>query len=101
MPKKLSQKEYDLLDYKYFKLKPKEYYKDFDFKSRNYFRNQQKLCKKITALFEQWGMTDEWYEENYLTINFFNELLKRVKEQEELSIKYTGKVDKQLRQKVA
>jgi hypothetical protein len=32
--------ELDCLDYKYFKQKPKEYYKDFDAVSRGYFRKQ-------------------------------------------------------------
>ncbi|MBE7087420.1 MAG: hypothetical protein E7369_03880, partial [Clostridiales bacterium] len=81
--KKFTQIEVDYLDYKYFKLKPKSYYKDFDAKSRNYFRNQIKICEKFSLCLERLGFGDEWFNENCLKIDFFKELLKRVKEQEE------------------
>jgi hypothetical protein len=80
-------REKDLLDYKYFKQKPKEYYKDFDFTSRGYFRRQQKLIKQFSERLEKIGATDEWFEKNCLTMDFFKELLKRVYEHEKNSMK--------------
>ena len=88
---KLSPLELDLLDYKYFKQKDKEYYVDFDSSSRKYFRRQVSLIKKVAFLFEKEGLTDEWFNQNCLTSNFFKELLKRVQIQELQSKKNKSK----------
>ncbi len=74
--------ERDCLDYKYFKLKPKEYYIDFDAESRTYFRRQNKLIERISIKLEKKGYDNKWYEENYLKMDFFSELNKRVIEYE-------------------
>ena len=85
--KNFTQEDLDHLDYKYFKQKPKEYYKDFDFTSRGYFRRQQRLIKQFSERMEKVGATDEWFEKNCLTMDFFKELLKRVYEHEKNSMK--------------
>ncbi len=90
--------EIDLLDYKYFKKKPKDYYINFDSQSRGYFRRQIKVVNKFSDLLERKGITEKWYEENCLPIEFFRELLKRVKENEVLSRKNPSREEKLRRQ---
>lgn len=74
---KLDFEQIDLIEYKYFKRKPKEYFEGFDFESRAYFRKQTKLISVVSELFEKGGTTDEWFESTCLKIDFFKELLKR------------------------
>ena len=76
----LSDYELDCLDYKYFKIQPKEYFDSigFDYESRKYFRKQNSLVKKVAIKLEKVGMTDEWFVKKCLDTDFFNELLKRV-----------------------
>lgn len=94
---KLSDDEKDCIEYKYFKRKPKEYFKDFDFESRAYFRKQIKIAKKVAEKLEKGGATDKWFEENCLTMDFFKELLKRVIEHENNCRKNPKKSVKALR----
>lgn len=86
-----SKEDLDMLDYKYFHKKDKEYFKDFDYLSRSYFRKQIKVVDTFSCELEKYGITDSWYIKNCLPINFFKELLYRVKEREELSLKNKGK----------
>ena len=79
---KFTDDEMDCLDYKYFKFKPKEYYADFDFTSRSYFRKQVRVACKFAKRIESAGIGDETFEKKYLAIDFFKELLKRVIERE-------------------
>ena len=88
---KLTEFELDCLDYKYFKQKPKKYYIGFDYESRNYFRRQVLLAKKVSTLFERVGLTDKWFEKNCLNTSFFVELLKRVELYEKQSRKNKSK----------
>ena len=83
----LNDDEKDLLDYKYFKKKPKSYYKDFDYLSRAYFRRQQVLCDKVSTRFENRGLDDEFIKKNCLDIRFFREMIRRVAEREDLANK--------------
>lgn len=85
--KKLSKDELDLLDYKYFKKRDKSYYNGFDNSSRTYFRRQIKIAKKFSELLEKRGVNDKFFITKCLPINFYKELLIRVKEKEELSVK--------------
>ena len=94
---KLNATQTDLLEYKYFKRKPKEYFFGFDAESRGYFRRQIKLAEKISDRLEKVGVTDEWFEQNCLQMDFFNELLKRVIEHEE-SVKKDSKTQGMHRQ---
>lgn len=79
--KRLTMYETDCLDYKYFKISPKEYFDDigFDASSRSYFRKQNGLLNKVGKLLESNGVTDEWFEKKCLNVDFFKRLLKRVK----------------------
>ena len=76
----LTDYELDLLDYKYFKQKPKEYFINFDTEGRTYFRKQSNVVKKVAALCEMVNISNEWFEKNFLEMNFFKQLLKRVDE---------------------
>lgn len=97
---KLSNEEMLYLDYKYFKKMPKEVYDNFDTSSRNYFRKQVKLAEKVANLLEKEGVTDTVYQEKYLAIDFFKEMLKRVNELEEKA-KKNKPLDKKLTQTAA
>ncbi len=79
---RLNEYELTLLEYKYFKRKSKDSFTGFDTTSRQYFRNQIKLIDKISAIFEKVGMTEKWFNENYLQIDFMRLLLARVIEYE-------------------
>ena len=61
---------------------------------RNYFRRQVLIAKKLSALFDKVGLTDEWFEKNCLNTNFFIELLKRVELYEKQSNKNKSKKQK-------
>ena len=75
------------IEYKYFRNKPKEYFKDFDFTGRAYFRRQNKIIKTLSQMLDKTEITDEFFESRCLAINFFKELKKRVIEHEILSNK--------------
>ena len=95
---KFTNEELDLLDYKFFKQKPKNYFVNIDTQSRGYFRKQVRLAKKFADELEKVGVTDDWYENKCLSINFFKELLKRVKESEVTSKKNLSRTEKLQRQ---
>ena len=93
---KFTTDEMDCLDYKYFKKHPKEYYKEFDSSSRTYFRKQIRLVKKFTEKLEKAGFNDKVFEEKCLQIDFFVQLLKKVKEREEsIAEKVVKKTEKE------
>jgi len=75
---KFTKDELDCLEYRYFKRKPKEYFKDFDSVSRGYFRKQIRNFKKFSELIERFGYSDSRVEADLLNIKFFNELTKRL-----------------------
>ena len=85
--RKFSEEEKVYFEYKYFRRKDKEFYKDFDFKSRKYFRTQNRLIKEFGKILEKTGIDDTYFEEYLNKIEFFKELVKRVKEHEILSRK--------------
>lgn len=97
---KLTEEEKDLLDYKYFKKKPKEYYADFDYVSRSYFRKQSKIAKKIAYLYTVSGVDDGWFEKNCLPTKLFSNLLKRIVNHEKNMCKNTAKKSKSTNEKV-
>lgn len=84
--------ERDCLDYKYFKIKPKEYYEDFDYTGRNYFRDQLRILQRFCERADKVGLTDEWFEENCLTAEYFREYLEYAEETERNSFKHKGKI---------
>lgn len=79
---KFTEDEKDYFDYKYFKVKPKEYYANFDFTSRAYFRKQIRIAEKFKKRLERAGINDEYFKKECLSVEFFRELLKRVVERE-------------------
>lgn len=95
---KFSDDEIDCFDYKYFRLKPKNYYDNFDSTSRAYFRKQIKLAKLFAERLEHAGIDDSWFEQNCLETDFFKELLKRVIEHEKMSRKNKSLRDKRARE---
>ena len=99
--KKTAKKDLDLLDYKYFKKRPRAFYKDFDSSSRAYFRNQVRVAKEFGDKLDRIGINDEWFEENCLSTEFFSELYKRVKEHEIASYKNKSKEEKEIRKSLA
>ena len=80
--KKFSEQEIMHFEYKYFKTKEKEYFKDFDASSRKYFRKQISLTKKFSLLLEKSGIDDKRFKKEYLCMDFFRELFRRVAERE-------------------
>ena len=79
---KFSAEDMKYFHYKYMKDMPKSYYDGFDATTRRYFRKQIRLAKKFAERLENKGVTDYWFENNCLEIEFFKELLKRVIERE-------------------
>ena len=84
---KFSVEDLDLLDYKYFKKKPKEYFEFVDTSSRQYFRKQISLVNKFSTALEKQGYDDKKFQKECFKIDFLKELLKRVVELEKLSKK--------------
>lgn len=97
---KITDYQKDCLDYKYFKQKPKEYFIGFDTTSRGYFRRQIRAVERVSELFTKFGATDEWFEQNCLEMEFFRELLRRVKLKEE-KLKKNKQVNKSIQQSLS
>ena len=82
-----TEREKEFLDYKYFHVKPKGYYVNFDASSRGYFRMQVRLAEKFAKAMEKAGYSDLRFDSECLTLEFFREMLSRVKERENLNRK--------------
>lgn len=85
--KKFTDKEKLCLDYKYFRTFNKSQYAGLDVASRAYFRLQIRLAEKFAKNLEKAGFTNARFEEECLSLEFFREMLKRVKERENLNRK--------------
>ena len=85
--KRFNEEELLCLDYKYFHTKNKDEYTSIDPASRRYFRLQIRIAKKFADVMEKIGFTDERFKSECLSMEFFREMLKRVKERENLSRK--------------
>ncbi|MDY6023728.1 MAG: hypothetical protein SPJ19_02870 [Candidatus Borkfalkiaceae bacterium] len=80
--KNFSEEDIAYLDKKYFRTGNKN---SCDIKQgKEFFRQIYKLEKKIGFLFECEGVRDEWFKDNCMEIAFFRELVKTVKEREEI-----------------
>lgn len=88
---KFSNEELVYFSYKYFRDKEKDCFRDFDYTGRAYFRKQVKLAEKFADKLEKSGVNDEWFEEYCLKMDFFKELLKRVYELEDKTLKNRSK----------
>lgn len=76
---RLTKEEKDCLDYKYFKINPKEYFKNMDLSSRNYFRKQQYLLDDFSKYLSWMGLDDEWFEVLATRVPILNKMLNSVK----------------------
>ena len=85
--KNFTDKEKLYFDYKYFKTRKKAEYAGLDTVSRAYFRLQIRLAEKFAKNLEKAGFSDERFKEECLSIDFFSEMLSRVKERENLNRK--------------
>ena len=90
-----SETDKQCLDYKYFHRLKKEDYAGFDPASRKYFRLQIRLAKRFADEMEKAGFTDERFSEECLSTEFFREMLKRVKERENLNRKNKSAKEKE------
>ena len=80
--KNFSEEDIAYLDKKYFRTGN---INSCDIKQgKEFFRQIYKLEKKIGFLFECEGVRDEWFKDNCMEIAFFRELVKTVKEREEI-----------------
>lgn len=93
--KVFTEREMLCLDYKYFRRRKKEEYAGLDVTSRGYFRLQLRLAEKFAKELEKAGYSDERFEKECLSIDFFREMMKRVKEKENLSRKNKTATEKE------
>ena len=80
----LSEYEKMCIEYKYFLVRDKVKFADFDYTSKQYFRNQNKILEKIRKRLDKKGFDDEFFKQKFLPIKFFKSLLLGVKEREKL-----------------
>ena len=78
----LTEYEKTCIEYKYFLVRDKSKFAGFDYTSKQYFRNQNKILDKIRKRLIKKGYDDNFFKENYLPIKFFKALLRGVKEKE-------------------
>lgn len=74
--------DFDYFDFKYFHIRPKEYYKDKIVLDRTYYRKQEKLLKKFQLIFSAIGGDDEWFKDKYMCLGCIRSIYCRVDEQE-------------------
>ncbi len=64
----LSDTDRTLLYYKYFGIMPED--KNFDLKSRNYFRKQNRAIEKFDNILKAKGYDEKWFLDKYLKISY-------------------------------
>lgn len=82
MVMKFSFSDFDYFDYRYFKLRPREYYKGKIKIDRTYYRKQERLLKKFCSILLAIGGDDTWFEEKFLTIKYIKNLYQKIVEAE-------------------
>ena len=70
------------IEYKYFLVRDRVKFRDFDYTSKQYFRRQNKILEKIKRRLDKRGYDDNFFKEKFLPIRFFKSLLRGVKERE-------------------
>ncbi len=90
---KFSFSDFDYFDYRYFKIRPREYYKDKIKVNRTYYRKQERLLKKFCSIFVAIGGDDKWFEEKFLTIKYIKTIYQRLVEIEKNSKKRVKIID--------
>ncbi len=78
MVMKFSMEEFDYFDYKYFKIRPKEYYEKKIPLDRRYYRIQDRLLEKFCTMLTALGGSDEWFEDKYLSNKMIRNLHAKV-----------------------
>lgn len=66
----LNETDRTLIYYKYFGIMPKD--KDFDLKSRNYFRKQNRAIEKFDSILKSKGYDEKWFLDKYLKISYIS-----------------------------
>lgn len=82
MVMKFSFCDFDYFDYKYFKIRPKEYYKDKIKIDRTYYRKQDKLLKKFCSILSAIGADDLWFENKFLSIRYIKNIQQKIIEKD-------------------
>ena len=93
---KLPEEEMNMIEYKYFKQKPKEFYTTCYALSRNYYRKQIRVISKIAVRFNAIGLTDSFFENVCLKMDFFAGALRKVLEIESRQVKPKNNVEVKL-----
>ncbi len=74
----LTSEDKTLIAYKYFGVLPED--KEFDLKSRNYFRKQNKAIEKFDGILKGKGYDEAWFNSKYLKIAYisgiYNKMIK-------------------------
>lgn len=91
---KLTEEELCLLDYKYFKNALGKDVSNLDFTSRSYFRKQVKIAEKFADKFFTNYINCKSFEQKYLSMDFFKEMLNRVKDMDQISKKNKPMIEK-------
>ena len=77
-----SEEERSYIEYKYFKKQSDKGEVKPEFKTRKYYRRQIKLAEKFAKWLKLHGIDDKKFEEKYLKIDFFRQLIRKVEEHE-------------------
>ena len=64
----LGEEDRTLIYYKYFGIMPKD--ENFDLKSRNYFRKQNRAIEKFDRILNAKGYDEKWFLDKYLKISY-------------------------------
>ena len=80
----LSDEKKELLSYKYFRLGKGGALPLHGKSVRSYYRRQIRLAKEIKELLSGFGVTEDWFEKNLLTVPFIKEEQKKVELRERL-----------------
>ncbi len=80
---RFTEEELRCFEYKYFKRKPKSYYRDLDVTGRKYFRLQNRLLDRFCEILKRKGLTEEEFEREYMSMGFVKELVRRIERSEE------------------
>ncbi len=83
----LTEEEMKCIEYKYFRIRDKEWVSDFDYSSKQYFRKQNRILDKIRSRLVKKGLDDTAFKEKFLSVKFFKSLLHGVKEREKTLFK--------------
>ncbi len=76
----LTEDDRTLICYKYFGILPKD--KNFDLKSRNYFRKQHKAIEKFDGILKSKGYDEKWFISKYLKISYIASIYKKMIEEQ-------------------